>query len=278
MAGQDEGHAEGPAGGFPEGVPCWADATLPDLRAGKAFYGELFGWTFDEEAAAEGRYTQAFADGQPVAGLSPQLPGQEVPPAWVLYYASPDVGATANRIREHGGQLLAEPMDVGDLGAMLLGWDPGGVLFGVWQPGRHPGFGRVDANGAFVWSEVVTRDPAAADAFFPGVFPFRARRMESEPGEDMDYLVWNVGDRMVGGRYVPPADAPASAAPRIEVYYAVPDCDAAVRTAERLGGTVHSGPTDSPFGRMAALSDPQGASLSVIDVSTTRGEPPRMEP
>lgn len=275
-------HAAGqPAGrrpeGYPEGVPCWADATLPDLAAGKAFYGELFGWTFDEGAAELGHYTQAFADGVPVAGLSPQLPGQEVPPAWVLYFSSPDVSATASRIRERGGQLLAEPMEVGDLGAMLLGWDPGGVLFGAWQPCRHRGFGLVDAPGAFVWDEVVTRDPAAADTFFPGVFPFTARRMENDPGEESDYLVWQVGDQLVGGRYVPPKEAPVSAVPRIEVYYAVPDCDAAVATVERLGGTVHTGPTDSPFGRMAALTDPQGAALSVIDVSTTQGEPPRFD-
>ena len=39
---------------FAEGVPCWADAMLSDVEAGKRFYGELFGWTFGEgEQAAE---------------------------------------------------------------------------------------------------------------------------------------------------------------------------------------------------------------------------------
>jgi hypothetical protein len=33
---------------------------------------------------------------------------------------------------------------------------------------------------------------------------------------------------------------------------------------------------DSPFGRFAALSDPQGASFSVIDMKTTQGEMPTM--
>lgn len=37
---------EGPAA-FPEGVPCWVDAQLADVAAGKRFYGELFGWTFE---------------------------------------------------------------------------------------------------------------------------------------------------------------------------------------------------------------------------------------
>jgi len=33
---------------------------------------------------------------------------------------------------------------------------------------------------------------------------------------------------------------------------------------------------DSPFGRFAALSDPQGASFSVIDVTTTQGDMPQI--
>jgi hypothetical protein len=33
---------------------------------------------------------------------------------------------------------------------------------------------------------------------------------------------------------------------------------------------------DSPFGRFAALSDPQGAPFSVIDMKTTQGEMPEM--
>jgi predicted enzyme related to lactoylglutathione lyase len=33
----------------------------------------------------------------------------------------------------------------------------------------------------------------------------------------------------------------------------------------------------SPFGRFAALSDPQGANFSVIDITTTVGEMPRVE-
>jgi hypothetical protein len=32
---------------------------------------------------------------------------------------------------------------------------------------------------------------------------------------------------------------------------------------------------DTPFGRFAALSDPQGAAFSVIDVTTTAGEMPQ---
>ncbi|GAA3058425.1 hypothetical protein GCM10020000_46470 [Streptomyces olivoverticillatus] len=58
--------------GIPEGMPCWADAMLPDVEAGKRFYGELFGWTFEDSGGEYGHYTQAFHDGKNVAALAPQ--------------------------------------------------------------------------------------------------------------------------------------------------------------------------------------------------------------
>lgn len=88
----------------PEGAPIWADAMFPDLEAAKRFYGELLGWTFEEGGEEFGNYTQAKSDGKRVGALSPQMPGMEgTPPAWNLYLATPDVRATAARVKEAGG-------------------------------------------------------------------------------------------------------------------------------------------------------------------------------
>ena len=38
---------------FAEGEPCWVDVSLPDVEAGKRFYGELFGWTFGRTGRGE---------------------------------------------------------------------------------------------------------------------------------------------------------------------------------------------------------------------------------
>ncbi len=45
--------------------------------------------------------------------------------------------------------------------------------------------------------------------------------------------------------------------------------------ATKLGGVLRFGPMTTPFGRFAALSDPQGANFSVIDTTTTEGEMPQ---
>src|SRR4051812_37082808 len=104
---------------LPEGTPCWADAMFPDLEAAKSFYSELMGWTYDEGSEEFGNYTQARSDGKLVAAVVPQMPGMESPAAWNLYFASPDAAATAEKIRENGGTLLMEPMQVGEFGTMV---------------------------------------------------------------------------------------------------------------------------------------------------------------
>lgn len=94
----------------------------------------------------------------------------------------------------------------------------------------------------------------------------------------MDFAVFHVQEQPVLGRMVMDSDFPPEVPSYVNVYFAVPDCDAAVaRTTER-GGALHFGPMDSPFGRFAVLGDPQGAAFAVIDVTTTQGEMPDMSP
>ncbi|CAM5247845.1 VOC domain-containing protein OS=Streptomyces albaduncus OX=68172 GN=FHS32_001769 PE=4 SV=1 [Streptomyces griseoloalbus] len=73
-------------------------------------------------------------------------------------------------------------------------------------------------------------------------------------------------------------DFPPEVPPYINVYFAVDDCDAAVARATERGGALRFGPVDSPFGRFAAVGDPQGTSFSVIDLGTTSGEMPGPPP
>ncbi|MEX3101728.1 MULTISPECIES: VOC family protein [unclassified Streptomyces] len=257
----------------PEGTPCWADAMFTDVEGAKSFYGDVLGWTFGEAASEFGSYTQAYVDGKAVAAVVPPMPGQEGASQWCLYLASADVAATAAKIREHGGEVLMEPMQVGDFGSMCLARDPGGAVFGVWQAGTHEGFEAVAVPGAFCWAEVFTREPEKADAFFPAVFGYRVKEMADDA---VDFRVYQLGDDMVMGRMKMGEEFPPQLPSYVNVYFTVDDCDAAVKRAVDAGGILRFGPMTMAFGRFAALSDPQGASFSVIDVTTTEGEQPAL--
>jgi len=243
-----------------------------DVEGAKSFYGDVLGWTFGEASSEYGNYTQAYANGKAVAAVVPPMPGQEGQSAWCLYLASPDAAATAAKIRDNGGEVLMEPMQVGDFGSMLLARDPGGVVFGVWQAGVHEGFEAEGVPGAYSWAEVYTREPEKADAFFPAVFGYGAKQMDDAA---IDYRMYNLGEDTVLGRMKMTDEMPPEVPPYVNVYFAVEDCDAAVTKATERGAVVRFGPMDSPFGRFAALADPQGAAFSVIDITTTRGDMPK---
>jgi predicted enzyme related to lactoylglutathione lyase len=255
---------------FEEGVPCWVDAMLPDLEAGKRFYGELFGWTFQEGGEEYGSYTWAFHDARGVAALFPKPDGR-MPTVWNLYFATRDLDATIAKIREAGGQIIMNPMPIGDFGTMAMGVDPGGAVFGLWQGGTHAGFEKQGRPGSYAWADVYTRDAERVDPFYEAVFGYTTRSVETPNGTN--FAVWSPSGRPPGmegavvGRGVIDGSFPAEMPAHFLVYFAVADCDAAVGTTTRLGGRVILEPEDSPYGRLSVLVDNQGANFAVIDLS-----------
>ncbi|MET9922859.1 VOC family protein, partial [Streptomyces sp. NPDC006435] len=111
--------------------------------------------------------------------------------------------------------------------------------------------------------------------FFPAVFPYGVVKLEDE---HVDFRMYKLGDSTVMGRMLMGDDFPPEMPPFLNVYFTVADCDAAVARATERGGVLRFGPMTMPFGRFAALTDPQGAVFSVIDIDTTGGELPRTTP
>ncbi|ARX84249.1 hydrolase [Streptomyces alboflavus] len=252
---------------FAEGVPCWVDAMLPDVEGGKRFYGELFGWTFDDGAGAEyGNYTQAFLAGEPVAALAPKPDGR-MPTSWTVYLATSDAAALAARIKGAGGQMIMDPMPVGPFGTTGLAADPEGAVFGLWQAGTHVGFGVQREPGAFGWTEVYARAKETVDPFYEGVFGYGGQDLD-DAGED--FRIWSPAgarpgpETAIGGRALMGGSFPAEMPPHFLNYFVVADCDAAAATARHLGGRVRDEPQDTPYGRICTLVDNQGAAFAVL--------------
>jgi predicted enzyme related to lactoylglutathione lyase len=53
----------------PHGMPSWADLMTDDPEAARAFYGALFGWTFDIGGPESGHYTMCKTGAHNAAGL-----------------------------------------------------------------------------------------------------------------------------------------------------------------------------------------------------------------
>ncbi|HET6635955.1 MAG TPA: VOC family protein [Streptomyces sp.] len=256
---------------FAEGKPCWAVAMLPDVAAGRRFYGELFGWTFGEPEDERHSYTEAFLDERRVAGLVGKPDGR-MPTSWGLHLATEDIVATAAKVRDAGGQIIAPPFPVGDTGITAVVTDPGGAVFQLWQGRELAGFERTGTPGGYGWSELYTRDPQEADAFYTTVFGYGTRDLTDAVGDD--FVVWTPAgdpvddDHAVLGRGRVADRYPEPMPPHFLLYFEVADCDAAVDTATALGARVLRDPEGSPYGRNAVLVDDQGAAFAVIAPAT----------
>lgn len=256
---------------FEPGTPCWADVLVDDLDAARRFYGDLFGWTFEDLPAEAGGYVMASKDGHVVAGAmakNPDDPGQVN--AWTLYLATDDVDAATKRAAAAGGVFFLGPMDVLDVGRIAVGADPAGAAYGLWQAKAHTGADLVGEPGALCWAETMSRNYAASKAFYSALFGYHLQ----EIGEgDFHYSVASL-DRTgpVGGIGEIPAAAPAEVPSHWMVYFAVESCDDAARRVVELGGSVVQPPFDTPYGRMALVAGPQGETFSVMRLAFTAPE------
>ena len=255
---------------YPDGAPCWADLTAPDLAAAQAFYGPVIGWEFQDAGADYGRYTMCLQQGKPVAALMPPPAGGEGMPAmWNVYLATRDVDAAVVRISEAGGKPVMGPHDVPGAGRMAFAFDPTGASFGLWQPAGHSGAELHGEPGAVCWNELNTTDGRAADSFYKSLFGYAQEQIGD--GKDFDYTAWKVagaaqtesGDVPVCGRNQVSEEQLRGGPPAWNTYFAVADVDAAASEVTARGGTVLRPPTDSPYGRMCPVLDPAGAAFTL---------------
>jgi predicted enzyme related to lactoylglutathione lyase len=249
---------------WPEGTPCWVDVMVDDTKRAAEFYGPLLGWKFADQGEEFGNYLIAQVNDRGAAAIGPKPPGMEqMPSVWTTYLATDDADATAAKITEAGGQLMMPPGDVGPAGRLAVAADPTGAVFGIWQGRETTGVQIANVPGTLVWNECMTRDFAAAKAFYTSVFGYEYDEMSND---DFSYAAAKVNGHIIGGIGGLPAEVPADVPAHWSTYFGVTDTDAAVAQVTQLGGSVLRPAQDSPYGRMAQVADDQGVTFSLISV------------
>ena len=249
---------------YAEGTPSWVDLMTTDVEGAESFYSALFGWEWTRNDTDQPglQYHMATLRGRDVCGLS-QQPQEQVdmgiPPVWNQYITVDDVDATAGRVEESGGSVMAPPFDVMDAGRMTVVVDPSGAVVSLWQPKENIGAGVINEPGAFTWAELQTNDQDAAADFFGKLVGWGSEKTEMPGLGAMTFF--KVGeDDVASAMPIPVEGVPA----HWQVYFAVEDCDASCQKIKDLGGHVLMDPMDAPPGRMAAVTDPAGAVFSII--------------
>jgi len=248
---------------YAPGTPSWIDHAAKDIGESNSFYSSFFGWDAEDHGEAAGHYTIFRKNGKTVAGnMGIMTEGQ--PSAWVAYVSVDDADKTVEVAKKAGATLFVEPMDVMDIGRMAVFADPTGAVIAIWQPKTFCGAELANEPGAFCWSELNTRDVAAAKVFYTEVFGWTPNDLEME---GMNYTEWRLGENRVAGMVTMSDMVPAEVPAHWLVYFGTDNTDATVARASELGAMTLAPPTDIPPGRFAALVDPDGAAFAVIKMT-----------
>ena len=100
-------------------------------------------------------------------------------------------------------------------------------------------------------------DYAAAVAFYQRVFGWDTKVVSDT--DDFRYTMLVEGENQLAGIMDASAMLPEGVPSHWGVYFAVTDTDATIAKAVAAGATVVSPAMDTPYGRLASLTDPTGA-------------------
>jgi uncharacterized protein len=107
------------------GEPSHFELGVPDARRAKAFYGELFGWSF-ETTTGENAWIET-------PGVRGGLHDEDEDSNIVVYFRVEDIEEAVRRVRELGGEA-GDPGPAGIGGRFTQCRDDQGVAFGLHQP------------------------------------------------------------------------------------------------------------------------------------------------
>jgi hypothetical protein len=238
------------------GKVIWNDLITDDLDATRAFYGALFGWTFEHSSGKGGRYLLARLGDVYVAGIvevKSKNRAQKLS-RWLPYVSVGNVDGAISIASAGGATVAVQALDV-SFGRVAAIIDPQGAVIGLAQSRigdpddatTSPGLGRV------VWTELLANDTDAAARFYRDVIGYEPSTISRRGGQ---YTMLAQGGKNRAGLLKNPTDAK----PVWLTYFGVDDAVAAMGRLEALGGAVVA-PASLKLreGTMALVTDPTGA-------------------
>lgn len=246
------------------GRPLWYELMTTDMAAADAFYTKVVGWTTTPFAGSGQPYSMFnHSADAPVAGLMTKPDDVQAPPFWSMYIGVPRLEDAAANVARLGGKECSPVISVPSVGRMQMVTDPQGAAFYIYEPARSE-FPPEEAPkvGEASWLELMTTDAPAAMRFYQEMFGW-------QPTQAMDmgpmgvYQMFNRPHGMIGGMMNKPPEM-ANVPPNWQIYFRVPDVDAAVERVKANGGKILNGPMDVPGGdRVVNAMDPQGAAFGL---------------
>ena len=248
------------------GRPVWYELMTTDMKAAESFYKTVVGWTAEPFPGTGQPYTALNrSGGVSIGGIMNRPTGMQAPPFWAMYVAVPKLEDAVAQITRRGGKTHTDVIAIQGVGRMQLMMDPQGAAFYIIEPASTEQ--RPEAApevGDASWHELMTTDADAAMKFYQDVFGWQLDQV-MDMGAMGKYQIFKrpQGHGQIGGMMNKPPEM-ANVPSNWQLYFRVPDVDAAAERIKAAGGKILNGPMDVPDGdRIVNAMDPQGAAFGL---------------
>lgn len=236
----------------------WRELVCRGLPSAREFYATLFGWGYDDVPAKSGSYNVVKHHGRAIGSMRAMAPATKAEPHWRSYVCVEDAEHVARIAGDNGGRVLVVPHAVPELGVVTVVADPTGAALTVvqneWDDMRPI---RPSPIGTFCWETLHTVDAQRVKDFYGSVLGWR---MIPGPSEGM--MLFQAGAIAVAN--IRPVSA--CVAPHWSTHVVVQGLDLVKERAARRGACVLMPILELPhLGRLGAMRDPEGASLSLFE-------------
>ena len=244
-----------PTNTYNQGQVIWHDLATPDVERAKTFYGQVFGWTFEDKGQGKDLYSVAMHNGRAIAGLVPMADVQNQRGEWICSFSSPDVRTDVEKIAAKGGKVLGAPMALNGRGKQAVVTDPQGAVFGLLRSETgDPAMGSLVGEGGWLYAELWATDPEPARRFYCETFGYVAPKILRS---EVSYWGFLKGETFYAGLIQNPVENTRS---HWVPYIKVNDPQAMTEKARQAGAKVLLAPNEKVRnGSVAFLLDPTGA-------------------
>jgi predicted enzyme related to lactoylglutathione lyase len=240
----------------------WFDLSTPAIDAQKAFYGYVFGWTFEAPSPTDDGYVLIMNSGQAVGGMFNFEPpgGAQDGAIWIALMATADIDGMARAVTANGGSIELAPANVPQRGRHALFKDPAGALFGGLKSGSGDPPDAEPGIGDIIWVDLFARNVEQMTQFYNRLAPYEEDRRTV--AEEVERVVLSAHGTPRAGIVQVSEEANRSA---WVPYVRVEDVDA---TLEKVlaGGGFAIVPSDERLldGNLAIFVDPNGGVTGIV--------------
>jgi len=258
---------DGPTGNRYAGKVVWHDLLTNTPEASRRFYGELFGWTFEEPGVDLGfgppsSYMLIRSDGELIGGMfdTTVIPDRGNVSQWITVVSVADIDAAAAAAEAHGGEVLTPPTVLASRGTIAVLQDSTGALVAVLETKNGDPADREPAENSFLWDELWTGDVDKSAGFYGVVAGHEYENRAVGTSGNSYHLLQSGGRPRAGILQNPFGDVP----PVWVNYLRVADPAAVAAKVENLGGSIIVPVRARDIGGHAGMiAGPSGAGIAL---------------